>query len=213
MASPENRFDDTYDGYREWLLGLKHYPEKPLNSRLRCLVDAIPAGSKVLDVACGTGRVLQAAIAKGCQGRGIEISAPAVETACQKGLDVIEGDVDSWPDNPQVSDLLFGDYDIVVFSKCLMYLGTKNEILGRLKAKSILIFQSNPNSIRNRFNGETANLMKWNKQLPYRLKDGTEIEQKSAASLAAWAASYGFRHSKIVYGGLWARSLIMQVSR
>lgn len=213
MPSPKDRFDDTYEGYRNWLLSLKSYPEKPLNSRLRSVVDAIPANSKVLDVACGTGRVLEAAIAKGCTGRGVEISHPAVETALQKGLDVMEADVDSWDENQELADLLFDDYDVVVFSKCLMYLRTKNEILDRLKAPTILIFQSNPSSIRSKFNGETAEIIKWNKQLPYRRKDGSEVILKNAESLASWGASYGYSKSKIIYGGFWARSLVLRLSR
>lgn len=203
----------TIDEFREWTRTLEQYPEKPLNSRLRRLVDEIPAGSRVLDIACGTGRVLHAAIAKGCTGRGIEISPPAVEAAQGKGLDVMDGDVDSWPENQQVADLLFDEYDVVIFSKCLMYLKTKNEILQKLNTKTVLIFQSNPGSIRNRFEGETARMVEWNKQLPYRLANGTEVEIGRVSALAAWAASYGFAKHKVVYGGFWPRSMILRVTR
>ena len=213
MSAPAKKGNVSYDQYRDWLLSLKEYPEKPLNSRLRCVVDSIPADSRVLDVACGTGRVLHAAIGKGCSGRGIEISKPAVENARAKGLDVMEGDVDSWADNQQVADLLFAEYDVVVFSKCLMYLRTKNEIMERLRTRSIIIFQGNPGSIRSRFNGEADEIIRWNKQLPYRLKDGAEIAIKNVKSLASWAASYGYRDSKVLYGGLWAQSLVLRVSR
>jgi methionine biosynthesis protein MetW len=213
MAASDNKIFNKYDEYREWLLALKTYPEKPLNSRLRCIVNAIPEGSTVLDVACGTGRVLQAALAKGCRGRGIEISQPAVEAARLKELDVMEGDVDSWNENPKVADLLFDVYDVVVFSKCLMYLRTKNEILERLKTRSIVIFQGNPGSLRSRFSGEAQDIMNWNKQLPYRRKDGTEVSINGVGPLASWAASYGYRKKEVFYGGLWAKSLVVRFSR
>ena len=81
--------------------------EEPFNMRLKTITDAIPSNFSVLDVACGRGRVLHAAIKKGCQGRGIDIKSASVEAARMKGLDVIEGNVDSFGENSEVHELLF----------------------------------------------------------------------------------------------------------
>jgi len=212
-SSSEKNYDKNLEEYQQRILSMNDYPEKPLNSRLRSVVDAIPAGSSVLDVACGTGRVLHAALSKGCKGRGIEIVGSAVELAQGKGLDVIEGDVDSWPSEKIVNDLLFDKYDVVVFSKCLMYLKTKNDIIDRLQTKHIIIFQGNPGSVRNRFSGESKIMTDWNLQAPYHLKDGTEQVMNGVGSLAKWGASYGYDCCKTFHGGLWARSLVVRLSR
>lgn len=52
-------------------------------------------GSRVLDVGCGEGALLELLITeKGCDGRGVEISTSGVSACLARGLAVVQGDAD-----------------------------------------------------------------------------------------------------------------------
>lgn len=202
-----------YEAYKARIRALGEYPEKPLNRRLQLIVDAIPPGSTVLDVACGTGRVLKAISAKGCRGRGIDLSPPAVRTAQSLGLDVLEGDVDAFDEDRRVREILFARYDIVVFSKCLMYLKRKNDILRRLDANALIIFQDNPGYWRFVLGRCWSNGNSEPEGMSYCLNSGETIRIDSASALARWAASFGYTRFEKLHAGMRHRSLIAMASR
>jgi len=52
-------------------------------------------GSKVLDVGCGDGDLLQLLETLGIDGRGIELSREGVNRCVAKGLAVVQGDADT----------------------------------------------------------------------------------------------------------------------
>ena len=186
--------------------------EKRFNMRLKTIADAIPSNFSVLDVACGRGRVLHAAIKKGCQGRGIDIKSASVEAARMKGLDVIEGDVDLFGENSEVHELMFAEYDVAIFSKCLEYLKKKNELMELLNVESIIVFQKCPCYWKFCLNNRRASLLDCNEENAFRLKGGEIIEIDSPQAVALWGASYGFKHSKTLRGGFWHRSMIVMMS-
>jgi methionine biosynthesis protein MetW len=81
-------------------------PAKPGNYRVDHLLIAemVAAGSRVLDVGCGDGSLLQLlADTKSVDGRGIEVSRERVNACVARGLSVIQGDadrdLDDYPDN------------------------------------------------------------------------------------------------------------------
>jgi methionine biosynthesis protein MetW len=71
-------------------------------------------GSKVLDVGCGEGDLLQLLETRGIDGRGIELSREGVNRCVAKGLAVVQGDADTdlgnYPDDA---------FDYVILSQTL----------------------------------------------------------------------------------------------
>jgi len=74
----------------------------------------VKPGSKVLDVGCGEGDLLQLLETRGIDGRGIELSREGVNRCVAKGLAVVQGDADTdlvnYPDDA---------FDYVILSQTL----------------------------------------------------------------------------------------------
>ena len=74
----------------------------------------IEPGSRVLDVGCGDGDLLQLLEGRGIDGRGIELSREGVNRCVAKGLAVVQGDADTdlvnYPDDA---------FDYVILSQTL----------------------------------------------------------------------------------------------
>jgi methionine biosynthesis protein MetW len=74
----------------------------------------VERGSKVLDVGCGDGDLLQLLESRGIDGRGIELSREGVNRCVAKGLAVVQGDADTdlinYPDDA---------FDYVILSQTL----------------------------------------------------------------------------------------------
>ena len=69
----------------------------------------VERGSKVLDVGCGEGDLLQLLESRGIDGRGIELSREGVNRCVAKGLAVVQGDADTdlinYPDDAFLLDV------------------------------------------------------------------------------------------------------------
>ncbi len=82
---------------------------------LRLIADMVEPGSRVLDVGCGEGSLLDwLGRAKGVDGRGIELSMAGVSAAVSHGLSVIQGDADT-----DLKDYPSGAFDYVILSQTL----------------------------------------------------------------------------------------------
>ena len=78
------------------------------------VADMVERGSRVLDVGCGDGELLQLLETRGIDGRGIELSREGVNRCVAKGLAVVQGDADTdlvnYPDDA---------FDYVILSQTL----------------------------------------------------------------------------------------------
>ncbi len=74
----------------------------------------VPRGSRVLDLGCGEGDLLEELIvARGCRGQGVEVSDEAFHACVARGIAVVQADIDEGLD--------FDDhaFDVVVLSQTL----------------------------------------------------------------------------------------------
>lgn len=198
-----------YQQYQTKMRTSEQYADAPSNARFRRIVSAVPAGSRVLDIACGSGTLLAAIRDKNCTCVGVDIAPAAIALARLKGLDVFEGDVDAFDSDEQLSRILSEPYDVVIFSKCLMYLKRRNEVISRLRTKTIIINQGNPYYWKYIFGirKEPA------ETFPHFLADGSRIKINSPRALVRWGESFGYK-GKVIYGGrLRGRDMVVRLDR
>ena len=82
---------------------------------LQLIADMVAPGSRVLDVGCGEGTLLDyLGRFKQVDGRGIELSMAGVRAAVAHGLSVIQGDADT-----DLKDYTTGAFDYVILSQTL----------------------------------------------------------------------------------------------
>lgn len=92
---------------------------RPVPERMRFDLEIIASwiepGSKVIDLGCGEGDLLLHLITRrGVQGRGIERSEEKVAHCIERGLTVLQGDI-----NEEVHDYPEGGFDYVILSQTL----------------------------------------------------------------------------------------------
>ena len=97
-------------------------------SDLRLIADLIEPGSRVLDIGCGEGILLEYLVReKAVVGRGMELSQEGVNASVARGLSVVQGDADTalsyYPDQA---------FDVVVLSKTLQATRDPRAVLRQL---------------------------------------------------------------------------------
>lgn len=82
---------------------------------LKLIADMVAPGTRVLDVGCGDGQLLDYLVhRKGVDGRGLELSMEGVRAAVSHGLSVIQGDADT-----DLRDYPSNAFDYVILSQTL----------------------------------------------------------------------------------------------
>jgi methionine biosynthesis protein MetW len=84
----------------------------------------IPSHSSVLDLGCGDGDLLLLLAERGVSGRGVEISEEGVRRCVNRGLSVLQGDVDEG-----LADYPDSSFDYVILSQTLPYLDAPRFVL------------------------------------------------------------------------------------
>lgn len=86
-----------------------------MRADLQVVADLVPPGSEVLDLGCGDGSLLEHLITdRGCRGSGVEISDEGFHACLERGVAVLQGDIDQGLDG--ITD---DHYDVVVLSQTL----------------------------------------------------------------------------------------------
>ncbi len=155
---------------------------------LELIADLVPAGSRVLDLGCGNGELLaHLRDLKGCSGYGIEIADAGVLASMQRGIDVIQLNLEEGL--ALVDDRSF---DVVLQLDTLQHLRNTERMLretarvGRIGIVSFPNFAHWPNRLR-----VAAGRMPVTKALPYQWYDTPNIRVGTFADFEVLARKCG----------------------
>jgi methionine biosynthesis protein MetW len=155
---------------------------------LEIIADLVPAGSRVLDLGCGSGELLAHLLQhKGCSGYGIEIEDGAVHAAVRRGVNVIQL-------NLEEGLALFDDqsFDVVLQLDTLQHLRNTENMLretarvGRIGIVSFPNFAHWPNRLR-----VLGGRMPVTRTLPYQWYDTPNIRVGTFADFEVLARKCG----------------------
>jgi methionine biosynthesis protein MetW len=160
-----------------------------MRADLTLVAGLVPPGSRVLDLGCGDGALLDhLANARGCRVQGAERSPDAVVACLRRGIPVVELDVDSG-----LSD--FGDraFDVVVLSQTLQALHRPRDVLREMVRVGRVAIVSFPNfghwGLRLRL--LAAGRMPSSRTLPHAWYDTPNIHLCTIADFEALARAEG----------------------
>jgi methionine biosynthesis protein MetW len=104
------------------------HPRANIRVDLQVIADMIEPGTRVLDVGCGDGELLDYLVHfRGVDGRGMEISQAGVNNGVAHGLSVIQGDADT-----DLKDYPSDAFDYVILSQTLQATYDPKEVLRQL---------------------------------------------------------------------------------
>lgn len=159
---------------------------------LEVIADLVPAGSRVLDLGCGNGQLLaHLRDHKRCSGYGIEIADAGVQACVQRGIDVIQLNLDE-------GLALFDDrsFDVVLQLDTLQHLRNTERMLretarvGRIGIVSFPNFAHWPNRLH-----VLTGRMPVTRTLPYQWYDTPNIRVGTFADFELLAGKCGLRVS------------------
>lgn len=160
-----------------------------LRSDLRLVADLVPAGSRVLDLGCGSGQLLRHLMdAKGCTGTGVDGDPAKLVQAIANGVATIQLDLDS-----ELGEFADATYDLVVLSKTLQAVRRPAMVLtemGRIGTRCI-ISMPNFGYWRNRA-ALIGGRMPISRQLPYHWHDSPNLRYTTLKDLEDFFAQAGF---------------------
>jgi len=103
-------------------------PGVTVREDFREIARLVRPGSRVLDVGCGEGTLLEMLTReKQIDGRGLEISPEGVSACLARGLAVVQGDADR-----DLDDFLAASFDYVILSQTLQAVLRPRHVLGEL---------------------------------------------------------------------------------
>lgn len=144
-----------------------------LRDDLQLIYDWIPAGSRVLDLGCGSGELLSALVRqKHCRGYGVEIDTASVLAAVARGVNVIQADLEQG-----LRDFKDQSFDVIVLSQTIQAMQNTENILHELTRVAGQAIVSFPNFgyWRNRLQIALGGHMPVSERMPYDWYDTPNI--------------------------------------
>lgn len=160
-----------------------------MRTDLALVADLVPRRSRVLDLGCGNGELLDHLVSlKGCTGTGVDTDEAEVLLAIRRGVAVIELDVDS-----QLGEFADGSYDVVVLSRTLQTLRHPRRVLQEMARIGERCIVSVPNfgQWRNRV-AIARGRMPISRDLPHTWHDSPNVRYTTLADLEDFFAEAGF---------------------
>jgi methionine biosynthesis protein MetW len=176
---------------------MAHYRRKAIRVDLQLIADMIEGGSRVLDVGCGDGTLLDYLVHfKQVDGRGLELSTEGVNACVSAGLPVIQGDADT-----DLADYPDDAFDYVVLSQTLQAMmapRTVLENLVRIGRRAVVSFP-NFGFWRVRLYLALRGRMPMSGSLPYRWHETPNIHLCTIADFHALCAEMGVAVERVIY--------------
>jgi methionine biosynthesis protein MetW len=169
---------------------------EPLRFDLQLIASWIEPGARVLDLGCGRGSLLEHLIQhKKVMGSGIERNESRVATCIEKGLTVLQGDI-----NEEVDDYPDNTYDYVILSQTLQQVYAPDDLIRsmlRIGKKGIVSFP-NFSHWRVRLQLLTTGHAPVTRQLPYQWYDTPNIRVITLRDFRRFTREVGYRILKEV---------------
>lgn len=168
-----------------------------MNLNYKVVCDLIEKNSKVLDLGCGNGELLELLKKeKNVQGFGVEINQDSLLEALVKGLSVIQGDIDKGLDEFQDKT-----YDYAILNQTLQSTKYPEMIIDEMLRVSKKCIVSFPNFAywRVRFYLFFKGKMPKSKQLPYEWYDTPNIHLLTISDFFEFCKKRNIKIEKSVY--------------
>ena len=162
-----------------------------MRADLEVVADLVPQGATVLDLGCGDGSLLEHLIrARGCRGTGVEISDEGFHACLERGVPVVQGDIDQGLDG--VADR---HYDVVILSQTLQAVRRPAFVIEEILRVAPLAIVSFPNFGHWPLRAKllVRGRMPDSRLLPYRWHDTPNIHLCTIADFEALVRSTGWR--------------------
>ena len=158
------------------------------------VIDEVEDYSRVLDLGCGDGRLLELLYQKKkIQGAGVEISEKGVGMCVEKGLYCFQGDIDDG-----LSDYRDNSFDYVILNQTLQSTKMPDYVLKeilRISRKAIVSFP-NFGHYKTRLQLTLSGRMPKNDLLPYEWYESPNIHHATIKDFRMFCEKYGYTIKK-----------------
>lgn len=162
-----------------------------LRPDLELVAALVPAGSKVLDVGCGDGALLDHLIrSRSCRGWGVELSDDGFHGCLARGVPVVQGDADRG-----LEDVDDDEVDVVILSETIQALHRPQLALSEMRrvARRGVVSLPNFGHWRLRLDLLTKGRMPSSRELPHAWHSTPNIHLCTLTDFESLAAECGLR--------------------